>query len=104
MSGYLSQLGIDQSMIQRRPDAVSGGELQRLSIARAMTARPSILLADEPTSRLDPITQRETLALIADIATERGIAVVLVTHDPDIAAKWADRHYELEAPVESESL
>ena len=103
VSGYLSQLGIDQAMIERRPDAVSGGELQRISIARALTANPSILLADEPTSRLDPITQRETLALIADIAGERGIAVVLVTHDPSIAEKWADRSYELKPAVDPAS-
>ena len=63
----------------------------------------SILLADEPTSRLDPITQRETLALIADIAGERGIAVVLVTHDPSIAEKWADRSYELKPAVDPAS-
>jgi peptide/nickel transport system ATP-binding protein len=89
--GYLSRLGIDEALLERRPDAVSGGELQRISIARALTAKPSILLADEPTSRLDPITQRETLAMIADIAAEKGIAVVLVTHDLVIADKWADR-------------
>lgn len=97
VSGYLSQLAIHPSLLQRRPDAVSGGELQRISIARALTARPTVLLADEPTSRLDPITQRETLAMIADIAKERGIAVVLVTHDQDIADKWADRQYQLNA-------
>ena len=96
VSGYLSQLGIQPSMLERRPDAVSGGELQRISIARALTARPAILLADEPTSRLDPITQRETLAMIADIAKDRGIAVILVTHDMDIAERWADRHYRLD--------
>lgn len=98
VSGYLSQLGIDESLLQRYPDSVSGGELQRISLARALTPKPSILLADEPTSRLDPITQRETLTMIADIANERGIAVVLVTHDLDIATKWADRLYRLEAP------
>ncbi len=96
VSGYLSQLGIHPSLLERRPDAVSGGELQRISIARALTAKPDVLLADEPTSRLDPITQRETLMMIADIAANRGIAVVLVTHDLDIAERWADRQYQLE--------
>ncbi|MFT2111176.1 ABC transporter ATP-binding protein [Marinomonas sp. 2405UD68-3] len=96
---YLSELGIHPSLMDRRPDAVSGGELQRISIARALTANPTVLLADEPTSRLDPITQRETLAMIADIASERGIAVLLVTHDLDIAEKWADRHYTLHSPL-----
>ncbi len=97
VSGYLSELGIHPSLMERRPDAVSGGELQRISIARALTAKPAVLLADEPTSRLDPITQRETLAMIAGIAKERGVAVVLVTHDLDIATKWADHHYRLDS-------
>jgi len=101
VAGYLSQLGIHHSLMERRPDAVSGGELQRISIARALTANPSVLLADEPTSRLDPITQRETLAMLADIARERNIAIVLVTHEMDIAAKWADRSVEL-APATDE--
>ncbi|MFK7856896.1 MAG: hypothetical protein AB8B79_22465, partial [Granulosicoccus sp.] len=74
--------------------------LQRISIVRALTANPTILLADEPTSRLDPITQRETLAMIADIAAERGIAVVLVTHDLNIAERWADRHYRLDSSID----
>ncbi|WP_424988111.1 ABC transporter ATP-binding protein [Microbulbifer sp. S227A] len=87
----LGQLGIDPALLARRPDEVSGGELQRISIARALTARPGVLLADEPTSRLDPVTQRETLALLASIAGSQGIAVVLVTHDRDIARKWASR-------------
>lgn len=99
VSEYLSELGIQPSLMERRPDAVSGGELQRISIARTLTAKPAILLADEPTSRLDPITQRETLAMIADIANERGIAVILVTHDLNIAKRWANRHYRLDFPL-----
>lgn len=87
----LGHLDIHPALLERKPDAVSGGELQRISIARALTVGPKVLLADEPTSRLDPITQRDTLALLEKIAAEENIAVVLVTHDPDIAAKWADR-------------
>ena len=62
-----------------------------LLAVRALTVRPRVLLADEPTSRLDPITQRDTLAMLEQVAAEENIAVVLVTHDPDIASKWADR-------------
>ena len=87
----LEHLGIHPSLLERKPDAVSGGELQRISIVRALTVRPRVLLADEPTSRLDPITQRDTLAMLEQVAAEENIAVVLVTHDPDIASKWADR-------------
>lgn len=91
----LDHLGIPPSLLERKPDAVSGGELQRISIARALTVGPRVLLADEPTSRLDPITQRDTLAMLERVAAEENIAVVLVTHDPDIAEKWADRVVQL---------
>lgn len=95
VSGLLARLGIDPDLLHRNPDAVSGGELQRIAIARALTIKPAILLADEPTSRLDPITQRETMELIADISREEGIAVVLVTHDIPMAEKWAARSIAL---------
>ncbi|NKB77815.1 MAG: ATP-binding cassette domain-containing protein [Gammaproteobacteria bacterium] len=72
-----------------------GGGLQRLSIARALTANPKVLLADEPTSRLDPITQKDTLDLIAKISHTESIAVVLVTHSLEIAQKWADNVIDL---------
>ncbi|MDP5218948.1 ATP-binding cassette domain-containing protein [Ruegeria sp. 2205SS24-7] len=91
----LEHLGVRPSLLSRRPDEVSGGELQRISIARALTVRPSVLLADEPTSRLDPITQRDTLRLLEKVAAEENIAVVLVTHDRHIADKWADRILKL---------
>jgi len=93
--GFLKQLGVHASLLERKPDEVSGGELQRISIARALTVRPKILLADEPTSRLDPITQRETLAMLSRIAKAENIAVALVTHDKHIAKKWADREIAL---------
>ncbi|MGH1415500.1 MAG: ABC transporter ATP-binding protein [Pelagimonas sp.] len=87
----LEHLGIHPSLLERRPDEVSGGELQRISIARALTVKPKIILADEPTSRLDPITQRETLAMLDRIASDEQIAIILVTHDQNISTKWADR-------------
>ena len=92
---HLEDLNLAPALLERRPDAVSGGELQRLSIVRALAAGPGILLADEPTSRLDPITQKETLDLIAGLSLQKRLAVVLVTHDTDLAAAWADRVVEL---------
>ncbi|RPE71250.1 peptide/nickel transport system ATP-binding protein [Pacificibacter maritimus] len=87
----LEKLGIHPSLLDRKPDEVSGGELQRISIARALTVGPKVLLADEPTSRLDPITQRDTLNMLETMAAAENFAVVLVTHDRQIANKWADR-------------
>jgi len=56
---------------------------------------PALLFADEATSRLDPVTQRETMSLLVDSAAERGCALVLVTHDPDLADKVATRRLAL---------
>lgn len=92
---YLDALSLHQNLLQRRADEVSGGELQRLSIARALTINPKVLLADEPTSRLDPITQKDTLDLIARISSTESIAVVLVTHSTEIAKKWTDNIVDL---------
>lgn len=91
----MSELNLQNGLLERRPDSVSGGELQRISIARALTVGPKVLLADEPTSRLDPITQRQTLELLARIAGEQGIAIILVTHNTAIAEKWAHRSIAL---------
>ena len=87
----LAKLRVDEDLLERRPDQVSGGELQRIAIARALAVAPSILLADEPTSRLDPITQADTMELLAETTTDAGTAVVLVTHDDAMAANWAER-------------
>jgi len=84
----LKKLGINQDMLDRRPDEVSGGELQRIAIARALMVKPKLLLADEPTSRLDPITQKNTMTLLREVTSETGTAVLLVTHDHAIAQKW----------------
>ena len=82
-------------LLERRPDTVSGGELQRIALARILALRPRVILADEPTSRLDPVTQRDVTALIAEVAEETRAAVVLVTRDPAIARRWADRRLSL---------
>ncbi|MFK7858774.1 MAG: ABC transporter ATP-binding protein [Granulosicoccus sp.] len=91
----LDRLCIPLSLLARHPDAVSGGELQRVALARALAAQPKVLLADEPTSRLDPITQASTLKLLAEIAAARRLGVILVTHDADIAERWAHRSVAL---------
>ena len=64
---------------------MSVGELQRISIVRALITKPQILLCDEPTLRLDPITQQETLQMLAKISSEKNIGLVLVMHDEMIA-------------------
>lgn len=93
----LEQLRLDPALLDRVPDAVSGGELQRLSIVRALLLDPVFLFADEPTSRLDPLTQREVMQMLAGLARAEGIAVLLVSHDPDLVQNLSDRQITLTA-------
>jgi putative ABC transport system ATP-binding protein len=76
------------------PERLSGGERQRVAIARALTNDPRLILADEPTGSLDSRRGAEILALLRELARERGAAVLLVTHDPR-AADVADRVEQL---------
>lgn len=85
MLRQLERLGVAPALLARRPAAVSGGELQRIALARALAARPAMLFADEPTSRLDPITQQEAMGVLLDAVDDSGAALLLVTHDDDLA-------------------
>jgi phosphonate transport system ATP-binding protein len=75
----------------QRADALSGGQRQRVGIARAVMQEPKLLLADEPTSSLDPKTSVEIMDLLVDIAKSRGIPVLVNMHDVDLARRFADR-------------
>lgn len=85
----LASVGLE-ARLDHRPAALSGGEQQRVGLARAMVANPPLLLADEPTGNLDHKTGELVIALLFDLARKRGTSVVLVTHDPLLAAR-ADR-------------
>jgi putative ABC transport system ATP-binding protein len=90
---WLDRLGLGDRA-ERTPEQLSGGERQRVAIARALSGDPPLILADEPTGNLDSARSREIVALLAEIAHERGAGVLLVTHDTE-AATLADRSLTL---------
>lgn len=89
----LAAVGLGQRL-DHRPTALSGGEQQRVGLARAMVANPPLLLADEPTGNLDQSTGAIVVDIMFDLVRKNGTAVVLITHDPALAAR-ADRVFTM---------
>lgn len=86
----LSAVGL-AARLDHRPSQMSGGENQRVAVARALVNRPAVVLADEPTGNLDSSTAREVMSLILDHVREHGATLILVTHDEELAAECTDR-------------
>ena len=91
----LTQVGLDER-VSHRPEQLSGGEQQRVAVARALAAEPPLLLADEPSGDLDTQTSDELHDLLFRLRATQGLGMVLVTHNKELAAR-ADRILELRA-------
>ncbi|MFV3114409.1 phosphonate ABC transporter ATP-binding protein [Gordonia amicalis] len=94
--GHLDRVGLLHKAYERA-DQLSGGQQQRVAIARALMQDPEILLADEPVASLDPDSSAQVMALIREIAADRGLTVVCSLHQVELALEWADRVVGLRA-------
>jgi peptide/nickel transport system ATP-binding protein len=86
-----SRLRLAHALLERLPSEISGGELQRFALLRALLLDPAFLFADEATSRLDPVSQKDVVAFLTEIVAETGLAVLFVTHDRDLADRISTR-------------
>jgi len=93
----LNRVGLGAHM-DKKPAQLSGGERQRVAVVRALIRQPGLILADEPTGALDAASAATLMDLLLDLNKEEGPALVLVTHDPALAARMS-RRYRLEAGV-----
>ena len=91
----LALVGIDESLFERSPFELSGGQMRRVAIAGILAMEPSILVLDEPTAGLDPIGRKELMTLFKKLHQD-GITIVLVTHLMDDVAEFADQVYVIE--------
>lgn len=89
----LDQMGLEEAHLDTLPHKLSGGQLQRCSILRALLMKPKLLLLDEPTSALDNLNQLDIMKLIVQHA--QGMGILLITHDHDLAAWCADEIIQL---------
>ncbi|MFJ3633335.1 ABC transporter ATP-binding protein [Streptomyces sp. NPDC090112] len=93
----LGELGLSAELVVRRPGGLSGGELQRAALARALLAEPTVLIGDEITSGLDAVTRNAILGVLAGMRERYGLSVLFITHDVAAAGALADRIAVLDA-------
>lgn len=93
----IESVGLDRAMLARFPHEFSGGQRQRLAIARALVTRPSLVVLDEPVSALDVSVRGDVLDLLAQLQNQFGLTYIIISHDLDMVAAMADRVLVMEA-------
>ncbi len=91
LDNMLIEFKLDKLLLSRLPDEVSGGELQRIAIIRALLLNPVFLFADEATSRLDPISQKEVILLLINLVKKNNLSLLIITHDINLAKKISNQ-------------
>jgi peptide/nickel transport system ATP-binding protein len=91
ISESLKQVGLDQDIAKRYPHELSGGMKQRVVIAMALLLKPDIVIADEPTTALDVLVQAQIINLLKNLKEDKGMTIILITHDLAIISKIADK-------------
>jgi peptide/nickel transport system ATP-binding protein len=90
-AALLDQVGLDAALAEALPGELSGGQKQRVALARALAARPRLVILDEVTSALDVATRAEILTLLEEVRDTAGVSLLVITHDPVVARRLADR-------------
>jgi len=96
LASQLTEVGLDSSVLTRRPHQLSGGELQRIAIARIMALNPAVVVLDEPTAMLDVLTQARIMSLLERIQKKTQVGYVLVSHDLSLAQGFCSHLFRLE--------
>ena len=91
---FLAQFGIYREHLGRYPRELSGGELQRLALARVMLMQPKLVVLDEPTSMLDVISQAQVVHLLEEIQKQEGVSYLFISHDPILCRRFCSRILE----------
>ena len=91
----LKQVWLDETIMDRYPSQISGGQAQRVVIARAISVKPDILIADESTSMLDILSQAQVISIYKKLMKKGGLSMLFISHDKALVKAFTNREYEL---------